>query len=459
MNRQTLALVLLLHGMAVPAMADDGKFQFTREVRTGELHQEELLSVTLDSEVYAVARDDFADLRLIDGPGQTVPYLLQKARTTSSHTVRKTWIASDYSAQPLEGGGLEIVVQLDSDDPQPNGLTLVSPLKNFEQRVRISTSPDGRQWEPIEEEFTIFDYSRYMDVRNISVSFPETPRRYFRIVIDDVTVEQESELLELTRTMSGAKETERLEEVTIDRRPFRIERIEFWREMLAEQVSGDERVNYPVLEFEVEQDTEHQQTIIHIETQRQPITAFKLVTPEKNFSRPATVAVLRHQGTRDIWNTIGDGTVSRIDFKTLQREDLVLEFPESRAAQYRLLIDNRDNVPLRIEGIEAYGNVYELLYVAEPASTYQLVYGDPEAKPPRYDTAAIEALLDAGFQISPAELGPPLESAAFDEPARFQWKLVLNNPLILGGVILMLVILLGGGLYSAARRIDSRPGD
>ena len=164
-------------------------------------------------------------------------------------------------------------------------------MRNFNQRVRVFTSTDGREWEPAGDETAIFDYSRYMDVRNDSVSFPETGRRRFRIVIDDVTLEQESELVALTRRLRGAEETDRTEQVVVDRRPFRIDRVDFWREVQEERATGDEKTKYPVAEHRVEQDKEKHQTIIQIETRRQPLTSLELETPERNFSRHAVVEV------------------------------------------------------------------------------------------------------------------------------------------------------------------------
>ncbi|HXT57674.1 MAG TPA: hypothetical protein VN699_03525, partial [Pirellulales bacterium] len=297
-----------------PALATEPAFQFSKEIGSPALKQEELLAVPLDSDVFAATQDGLDDLRLLDGEGKPVPYLLRKAQTTRARRVRKTWPARNFSARPLDDGGLEITVELDKDDPHSNGLTLVSPLRNFEQRVRVEASADGREWEPAGDETVIFDYSRYMDVRRDGVSFPETGRRHFRIVIDDVTVEQESELLALTRRLQGAEETERTEKVAVDRRPFRIERVDFWREVEQEQATGDEKAKYPVTGYRVEQDAAKHQTIVRLDARRQPLTALRLETPDRNFSRHAAVEAEEARGVNKTWRRIGEGTVSRIDF-------------------------------------------------------------------------------------------------------------------------------------------------
>lgn len=459
MKNTRLWLAFVCFGVVSPTLADEPAFRFSREVQAPPLKQEELLAITLDNEVYAATQDGLADVRLRDAEGKSVPYLLRKRQTTRARAVRTTWPARDPSARPLDDGGLEITVHLDDDEkrPHPKGLTLVSPLRNFKQRVRVFTSADGERWEPAGEETVIFDYSRYMDVRSDSVSFPETARRHFRIVIDDVTVEQESELLAFTRRLQGAKEVERTEQATIDRRPFRIERIDFWREVLQDRITGDEKASYSVADHRVKEDPEKHRTIIEVDTRRQPLTSFKLETTDRNFSRHAVVEIERVQGVKRTWSKIGEGPLSRVDFKNSNREELSIGFPEARHALFRIVIDNRDSPPLAVSGIKAEGNVYEIVYLAAPDRRDQFFYGSDDAQRATYDTAAIEELLRNGFQPAQADLGPAGPIAGGPPPVR--WSRLLNDPLLLGGVVVVLVIALGWGLYGAVKRMDKMPGE
>jgi hypothetical protein len=444
---------------AMPAFAAEAAFPFARQIEAPAGKQEELLAVALDSDVFAATQDGLADIRLLDGEGKTVPYLARRVRTTRPRRVRQTWPARRFSARPRDDGSLEITVELEKDDPHPNGLTLVSPLRNFERRVRVEMSADGRQLEPAGEETMIFDYSRYIDVRGDSVSFPETAKRHFRIVIDDVTVEQESRLLELTRRLQGGEEAGRTEKVMVDRRPLRIERIDFWREVEDARITGDEKAKYPVSKFQVERDTAKRQTIIRFVSRRQPLTSLKLETSDRNFSRHAVVEAQAAQGVSKTWRRIGEGTVSRIDFRDVRRENLSISFPESRHANYRVVIDDRDSPPLTVKGVEAEGNVYELVYLASPAANDQLLYGSADADAAAYDTAAIQELLRSGIQPSRAELGMQQPGPDAGQPGEFNLSKLLNNPLLLGGVILLLVLVLGWGLFQAVKRMDQLPNE
>src|SRR5205085_7037889 len=132
-----------------------------------------------------------------------------------------------------------------------------------------------------------------------------------------------------------------------------------------------------------------------------------------------------------------------VDFKNLKREELSIKFPESRYAKYRIVIDNRDSPPLDVSGIKAEGNVYELDYLAGPDRHDRLLYGSADAERATYDTAAIQELLHKGFQPTPAELGPQYPGLRAGETNAFRWSKILNNPMILGGMILLLVLVLG----------------
>jgi hypothetical protein len=455
-----VAVVLTACWFSAPLSAAEPLLTLSKPVEMPVLSEEALIAIPLDADVYAATQDDLDDVRILDAEGQPVPYLLRKLQSTRSRTERTTWSAPNVSVKPLQTGGIEITIRRDDDDkrPAPTGITLHTPLDNFEQRVRVETSTDGVTWEPAAES-VIFDYSRYMDVRNIDALFPETDRRHFRVTIDDVTAEQESELIELTRRLQGDEETERTERFVVDRRPFRIDRIEFIHEVQRPQSAGDVHSGYPVASFTVEESAEEKQSIITVETRREPLTSFTIETPSRNFSRRVEVQIEHVEGVRREWRPIGENTLSRIDFGSQHREELKISFPETRQTTYRILIDNRDSPPLKIEGIAPEGIVYEAVIFAEPAGQYTLAYADEKATAPEYDVAALQTLLNTGVPPQRATLGTEQPTPAAGQPRPIAWADLLNNPALLISLVVVLVIALGWGLYHAVKRVDSLPKD
>jgi hypothetical protein len=458
MNRLWL-MGLWMTAWATGAAAAEPRPRLARDIELPPRMQEELVAVPLDSDVYAAAQSSLADLRVLDSNGREVGFLLRPAPATKTHRVRRTWTPRQRSLRPLPEEGLEITVHLDASDPVPEGLRLATPLTNFEQHVQVSSSADGVAWTPLTEAL-LFDYSRYMDVRNDRVTLPRTTHRHFRIVVARVTAEQESELLELTRRLQGGRETDRSERVQIERRPFRIDQVEFWTEQAEARTASIQTTEYPIAGFTVTEDVQTKTTRVLIETRSPPLTSFTLETPDRNFSRRASVEVEQPVGPQSRHRTLSTGQLTRLEFRKLSTSELTLEFPETRAEQYRILIENRDSPPLTIERIIARGPVYEVVFLAVPETTYRLAYGGEEFTPPSYDTAAIQAALRERTvplvaSLRQAEAALPTQPAG----ARQQLRRWFNDTWLLTGVIVVLVAALGWGLYQAARRVDQASQD
>ncbi len=444
---------------AMTATAEDTPQLARKTIELPELTAEELVAVALDSDVYEVANEDYSDLRLHDSNGATVPFLLRTAVETRPQSRRQFRDTRLRSAQPLDGNGLEIIVDLPGTSPLPQGIQLHTPLKDFQHRVRVFASTDGGPWRPLSEDGLIFDYSQFIDVRNDSVPFA-TPLnaddRQLRIVIDEVTAEQQSRLLELTRELVGDEETSRSIHVAIERRPLRIEKVQLWHEVERLLVVQSDRLDYPLAGMSIERKEQQGQTIVTVESRREPLTQLTLVTPSRNFSRQVRVEALQVQGVRSQWQPIGSGVISNLQFKALQRQQLAVTFPESRHHQYRLIIEDRDSPPLEITQVRAAGSVKEVVFFASPEQHLTLTFGrdGSSRQPVSYDTAAITAALAEDYQPQPAKLSSAMERlAAGDSP--LDLPSLLNRPAVFVGIIALLVAVLGWCLYQAGRRMDA----
>ncbi len=462
-KRNRIAVTWLIAAVLVwagDACAQDASSRFQKAVELPEIAAEELIVVALDSDVYEAASGDYSDLRLQDASGAVVPFLLRTAVETRTQSHRQHRDAPLRSARPLEENALEILVDVPDGAPQPHGIRLISPLKDFQHRVQVSASTDGQQWEPLTEDGLIFDYSRFIDVRNDSVAFTDTftgDLKQLRIVIDDVTAEQYSRLLELTRELVSGEEAARSERVTVDRRPLKVEKVQLWRDVEQLRVVENRRNEYPLVGMSVDRDEQHGQTVVTFESRREPLTQLTIVTPSRNFSRHVSVEVPQTQGMKSGWQRIGSGVISILDFKALQRQELSVSFPESRHRQYRLAIDDRDSPPLTITEIRAAGSVKELVFFASPEQPLTLAYGHDGGrwKPPSFDTAAITAALREGYQPQRAVLASTRQSLAAGESPPVDLQSLLNRPGVLLAIIAVLIVVLGWFLYQAGRRLDA----
>lgn len=447
--RCVAGFLLTLLSLLPCAAADAPGFRWQRDVSLPEITETTAVAVPLDEPFYAATRDRWPDVRLYDSKGNIVSFLIRVATETKSRTDRQTWVAEQTIARLEVEGALVVELALREKEPQPTGLRIVTPLRDFEHQVRVETSADGTTWVSAGPPGVIFDYSRFVDARNDTVPFTAGNHRRFRFLIADVTAEQESQLLELHRRLRGGAEEERTERTTIARLPFRVDRVEFYRDKIHTQATEPRRNTYELARFTQTEDEKERRTLVAIEAGRQPVTEIRVRTEDKNFSRRVTIEA-EFEDASGLRKTETLGTLTRFAVGSLQRDELTLKIPESRATRYRLVIENGDNLPLVISGIGLSGPLYKLLFLASPAEKYRLDYGSPDAEPGRLDTAALEAALNE----EPPKVAGTLADARENLSAPLaRWR-PWNDPNVLICAIVLLTLLLGWGLWRAGRRMD-----
>ena len=311
----------------------------------------------------------------------------------------------------VNGQSLEIIVKLRDKAPSAGGLTVVTPLTNYEHRLKVFGSRGDHDWSPLVSDGLIFDYTRYMDVRNGDVSLPANDFRRFKLEIEQVLDQRESPFLELAERSQDGRKEQRIEVTQIERRPFRIDRINLWRTVEQESALKARQTGYAVEAFQIEQDAKEKVTRIKVWSRREPLTGFTLETPSRNFSRVVKVLVPVTEGVRTDWREVGHGTVHRFQLRGFHKEELMVRFAERRSESYQIVIENADNPPLEITSVQAEGNLYRLVFLAAAGRRYRLDYGSDTAGSPRYDTAAVLASLGPGYQPIEVSLGSQVDGS------------------------------------------------
>jgi hypothetical protein len=461
MTRILAAICVCL--LTVPSARAQNRLHFAKPVELAPLEGQELVAAEIDSDIYAATRAGYPDLRLLEGADEEVAFLVRRATTKVGRKVKQVWTAKEISLHPLEDGGLEITfrINLKEHPEQPQGIRLITPLRNFEHHVRIESSADGKTWQPLVGDGLIFDYSQYMDVQNLAIELPASQgveRSWIRITIEDVTQQQQSQLLELSRNLRGEEETGRTERLTINRQPFRIDRIELWHDEMRLDTVRDKLVEYPLTVERIEQDAEAHETHVYLKSRREPITRLTLVTSDRNFSRSARVEVRRDVAEKESWQAIGSANLTHLGFRSLKRESLSIGIPEHRENEYHLVIENRDSPPLSVANVIARGIAYEVVFLSTPKVDYRLAYDSATLNAANFDTSALTASLGEGFTPMQVTLGPAVELEVAPEPGEPLLNRLLNNGPLLTAIIALLVVLLAVGLYRATRNLDGVDG-
>lgn len=448
-------------GAALPAAAEaPTPFRYWKTIDRGGAQDEEIVAFVLDSDVYGATRGGFPDMRVVDDVQAEAPFQLEPDVEFREERTRQAFGTEIVSLRE-EGTAVEVRLRLPEASPPADGFTMSTPQTNYERKINVSGSPDGNAWTPLVTDQIVFDYTRYMDVSNRDIPLPSNMFRQFKIRVGDVTDEKESPYKEMTRTFRGGHEEQLVEQTTVERRTFRIDRIQAWQNVTHQRVRKSKTTAYPVVGWESQEDVSKKRTILTVHTRREPLSSFTLETASRNFYRRAAVEVPVIQGVRTEWREIGSATISNFGFRNYHREQLKLEFPEHREATYRVVLHNEDNPPLAVQGVRAEGHVYRVVFVAQPGRSYRFFYGSEEAEAPKYEAATVlAALRKEDFQPVAANLGAQSENPGFAEGPGLGLRRLLNNGIFLGGAICLMVVALGWSLYRASHHLNIlEPGD
>ena len=319
-------------------------FAATRAVLGADLAEPRLVQVRLDAPLFAATRPGFPDLRLFDAAGQELPRLIEPLYTTQERIVRRPVAARPACLQELPDNRIEARFELQKDELPPVGIEIRTPLRDFIRTVRITGSEDGQTWQTLVADAQIYDYSRYMDIRRTEIALPPNACRHFSIEIGNASEERAQPLIRLVQA-NGQDQSRAFD---LLQTPFRIDGVSFWRE---ETVLDKDQLllqEWPHAGMDVAQDPKAKTTEIVLQTAYAPVTRLELETPARNFQRTAGIQIPELRNGQKAWRTVGNGQFTRIDVSGLATNALAIDFPEQRAAEIRLVIQNHDNPPLDI---------------------------------------------------------------------------------------------------------------
>lgn len=435
---------------------------FRKSVKLPAESRAEFTSVPLDRELYSGTTESWNDLRLLDSKEKEVPFLLHRQVKEERKSQRTLTAIAQPQVRPLEDNRLEIIFTIDrKKHPHSiDGITLATRLRDFEHRVSVETrTSDDTPWRSLVNDAIIYDYSRYMDVRNLDIPFAEkslSPEETtFRILIEQVTQDKESQFRELTRSLKDGATNDVQEKLMINRDNLKLDGVSYWHDVETIVSSVPVLTDYTVEVQTRKEDEKSKQTIIEFTSQREPLSQLELTTEDKNFHRVVTLYSLGETASlaTNAERYLTQSSITQISLPNSARSDLLIKFPATRSTRYRLVIANGDSPPLKDLNIRAKGETVELLFLAQPNEQYSVVYGNLLLDAPAYDTLAIKTALDLKLEPTLASLDPA-NTYAITDP-RSEWEKILENRWLLGGLFATLILILGLTLFQASKRLSS----
>lgn len=407
-----LAVTLLAEPLSVVTAAPPAEpaWTYARPILVPALAGPAYVEALLDAEVYRDATLALADLRVRDGGGGEVPYVLRR------HEKPATWRERELPVQDLQrtgAGQVRFVLDL---GPEPGlhsrvRIRLAESLRNFRVPVTVETSPDGRTWQLVRLAGFIYVVEGESRAADTTVRYPVSTARYLRVAM----VAPPGPVL----PVKGA--------AVIAGTPA---------------VRSEEAV--PAALVERKEDAARKSTELVLDLGgRRPVDRAELDVAERTFYR---VVLVEASDDRQGWRFVASGALSAIESARLRERQTALAFPETSARYLRLTVRNEDDRPLRVGAVRLAGVRRGIVFSATPGQRYTLDYGDPGRAAPRYDLARAFPYVEAET-VPVASLGPAARVPV--PPPRKAWS--EERPFVLWGAMAVVVIALAGLLFRVGR--------
>lgn len=391
-----LLLSLLLTGSIATGQIEKYNYQRPLENVDGVWH-----SIPLQDDIFSKISPRFSDIRIYGITPQSdtveVPFIVN---VKQGHRTQKT-IDFKLINQTKNDGGYYFTFEI-PDNKEINQLKLEFKEANFDWTASLEGSHDQQEW------FVVTDKQRIISIRNdhtdysfTRLNFPSVNYRFLRLRIAPDGP---------APTLLSAKITE-------------------------EQFTKGSYKSYSIAEIDISQQGRH--TIADLKlTQAVPVSFLSVSVKDTiDYYRQITIQYLADSsetsaGTQYHYNTITSGTLSSLESNEFGFSTVI-------AKNFKISIDNRDNVPLKISSFELKGYEHELVARFTEPARYVLVYGNPNARQPSYDIVNFKNKIPASppsVAVGPETSVTKPQSASVRPLFENQWWLWV----VMGAIILLL---------------------
>lgn len=410
-------------------------------------------AVRMDSLMFRGASDDYSSMRLYDGKGSEVPFLVRPV--TGADTVLLERTVSVRMSKLFEPAGNRLVFEheiVNREQGAPDAVDILTRNSDFEKQVIVSGSDNGKSWVALCAPTAIFDYRRFTNFRSTKVRFKSRPYRYCRVEITNVAQEQTSPFRQIVKR-SGDVGYEEYQTFVRHTSVLRVEQLAFTRQQrsIRDSSARVDTIPLPIAASEI--DSQHRTTVVLLGSNREPVKSLIFDFPTENFSRGLSVEGSVDSTGDDSWWALGSGEVRSVKTEGFSAAWREIELtPGSRYRRYRVTISNFDNPPLEIRGVRAIVEQRELIFFHRDNASLALRYGSDSANVPVYDVAQVLAVAPRA-QCQTWKAGPESVSDVRNP----SWT--MPSKAILVAVLLCIVAGLGYLLLVTVRKVQPGAGD
>ncbi len=355
------ALSLSCAGSARPAYADTevpGAYRFHRAIVVDKVGPQRL-EVDLELLSGAASGLGLADLRLYDGAGHELPYLLLPPEQPGDQWQETKQIVSTPPTRERSGFEADLGSSRTVDRLRIAGL-----LPPVMKRISLEAAADHAHFNLLASDETVFDLPD-RGLVHLEVDFPPGQYRYLRASWDD----RATSPVPLPRSVAA-----RLSQPRSAARPV-VEPVEFEKRSRQRGMSCY-RIRLPAKAL--------------------PIAALSLEVAETELHRPARIAEPRLSGRTLEPTILGRAVLKRQSRGDLSASELRIPIERPMSAELELLVDDGDNPPLELTGVRAVLAPQPFVYFeTKDTVPVDARFGNPKARAPKYDLEVARSVLPA----------------------------------------------------------------
>jgi len=354
-------------------------------------------AIFLPTEVYRHAAADLADLRLVDSTGRTIPYYIQTGALVrqQSETLQSALLVDSF-----QGGGDSYfeysVAAKDNTDPVGNNLKFALPAGNFVKYLEVYGSYDGVEWQYVTKDYLY----KVNGQEKSEVSLAARQKyRYYRIrLLDNVEGLSLDGMSLILRQDSSA--WSRYEQTT--------------------------RMDYKIVH-------QKNQTVITVSNPCKLRLRRLIVETEGNFRRQYEVYRDAKAGY-----PVEIGEICNLQFSGVNISEKTIRLDSLPVAETLVIkIEDRDDRPLPITGIQADYYVDKLVFADLGNRPYRLYFGNANAGQPSYDLAE-----QCGYIESEKQDECHLQAVQGRVPAQAAAPLIRSDYLFDGAIAVVSLVLI-----------------
>lgn len=370
MTKNKISLVLMLF-LCLKSFSQTEDFQYKR---TLENVSDTWHKIILPEESFDKFNADFSDIRIFGNNKIETPYILK----TSADQILEVAVPFKMINVSNKNADYFYTFEL-SQNKEINQIKLAFEQENFDWKLDLEASNNQTEWFLIQKDYRILSIkNNQTDYKFTQVDFSDSKYKFYRIKI---------------RAAEQPKLTEaKIWEQKKDEGSFKIATIKSLKKSI---------------------DAKKKTSIIEVELlNKVPVSSIKIdIGTAFDYYRPVTVEILRDSvKIEDRWHynydILAQGTLSSLEKKGFS-------VGNSLAKKLRITIENNNNQPLDIKGVEVKNAIYFLIARFTEKGDYSLFYGNKKAGKPSYDIENFQENIPQNpsvISISKEEVNPEFKT-------------------------------------------------